>query len=53
MSIREALAAYSDYESLCPNCKRAAKAAGKRILSNCRSGKHAKPKGVVLEGPPA
>jgi len=52
MGFTEAIQAYNDYNSLCPACKRAAKAAGKRILSNCRAGKHAKVKGALLEGPP-
>ena len=52
MGLTEALRAYSDYESLCPACRRAAKSAGKRILTNCRAGKHARAKGVLLEGPP-
>lgn len=52
MRLTEALSAYSEYNSLCPACKRAAKSAGKRILSNCRSGKHAKAKGVLTEAPP-
>lgn len=52
MSFTEALKAYAEYESLCPACKKAAKAAGKRILSNCRDGKHAKAKGILTEGPP-
>ena len=51
MSVFEAMDAYREYQSLCPACKRAAKSAGKRILSNCRNGKHAKVKKPV-EGPP-
>jgi len=55
MGLTEALNAYHDYSSLCPACQRAAKAAGKRILNNCRAGHHAKARkadGVLLEGPP-
>jgi len=52
MGLTEALTAYHDYQSLCPACQKAAKAAGKRILSNCRVGKHAKAKGVLTQGPP-
>jgi len=53
MGFSEALRAWSDYQSLCPACQRAAKAAGKRILSNCRAGKHAKTKGALTDPPPA
>lgn len=53
MGLTEALEAYQQFKSLCPACQKAAKAAGKRILSNCRAGKHAKQKGIVTEGPPA
>lgn len=52
MGLSEAIKAYSEYESLCPACKHAAKAAGKRILSNCKAGKHSKMK-ALLPGPPA
>ncbi len=52
MGLTEALEAYAKYQRLCPACKRAAKQAGSRIESNCRNGKHAKSKGVLLEGPP-
>jgi len=52
MGLTEALSAYADYSSLCPACKRAAKAAGKRILSNCHQGRHAKARGVLLVPPP-
>jgi hypothetical protein len=52
MGFTEAMQAYSDYQSLCPRCKARAKAAGKRILVECRSGKHGRVKGGTLEGPP-
>ncbi len=53
MGLSEALRAYNDYTSLCPACQHAAKVAGKRILSNCKAGKHARTKGVPVGGPPA
>ena len=51
MGLAEALSAYSDYNSLCPACKRKAKEAGRRILRDCHSGKHAKTKGLMVPPP--
>lgn len=56
MGVTEALRAYAEYESLCPACKSAAKAAGTKIRNRCREGKHAKPKAdpkFLAMGPPA
>jgi len=53
MGLTEALEGYHRLMAMCPACRKAAIDAGKRYERNCRAGKHVKPKGVLVEGPPA
>ena len=52
MGLTEALEGMRRLNAMCPACRKAAVEAGKRIERNCHAGKHAKAKGVLLEGPP-